>query len=178
MPQRNYASDTRPFTSKTLPEIFFSAVEEMGDSHAFGRILPSLKVEYISYRETLHRVRQVAGGLEALGIARGDRVAIMSPNRLEWALTDYGCLCSGIVDVPVYPTLTAHQVAYILKDSGSRIVFVPDSEHMAKALEAAAEVGRDIQVVVFDPPAPLPPGVMTWADFLTEGARRAAGWSD
>ena len=178
MPKPTYASDTRPFTPKTLNQLFLEAVDTLGDAPAFGRILPSLEVEYLSYREVLARVRSVAGALEALGIGAGERVAIMSPNRLEWALADYGCLCAGVVDVPVYPTLTAHQVAYILKDSGSRAVVVPDAEHMAKALEAVAEVGTPIQVIVVEPPEPLPPDVMSWDDFLGEGERRAARFSD
>lgn len=178
MPKPTYASDTRSFTPKTLNQLFLEAVDRLGDAPAFGRILPTLEVEYLSYREVLARVREVAGGLEALGIGAGDRVAIMSPNRLEWALADYGCLCAGVVDVPVYPTLTAPQVAYILKDSGARAVVVPDAEHMAKALEAVSEVGAAVRVIVVESPDALPDGAMSWADFVARGAERAAASSE
>ncbi len=177
MAKPTYVRDERPAVIKTLTQIFFEAVEAYGDRRAFGRILPSREVEYISYNETLERTTCVAGALESRGIPKGERVAIMSPNRLEWALTDYGCLCAGVVDVPIYATLTAPQVAYMLRDSGARIVFVPDKGQMAKALEAVSQCGHEVQVVVFDPPAELPDGVSSWADFMAEGATRAAGWS-
>ena len=54
----------------------------------------------------------------------GDRVAILSENRPEWAIADYACLMCGIADVPIYPTLPAEQIAYILRDSGAVAIFV------------------------------------------------------
>ncbi|MDP2955588.1 MAG: long-chain fatty acid--CoA ligase [Longimicrobiales bacterium] len=178
MSMRTYAADERPVTLKTLTQIFFEAVDAHGERDSFGRILPSKEVEYLSFRGVVAQARKVAGGLEAKGIVRGDRVAIMSPNRLEWALADYGCLCSGVVDVPIYPTLTAQQVSYILRDSGARLMFVPDADHVVKALEAIATCGRSVDVVVFDPPPELPGGVVAWSDFLAEGSRKAAAESD
>jgi len=177
MTRPTYVRDDRPVTIKTLTQLFFEAVDAYGERPAFGRILPSRDVEYISYNEVLTRARCVAGALESRGVARGERVAIMSPNRLEWALADYGCLCAGVVDVPIYPTLTAPQVAYMLKDSGARIVFVPDKGQLAKAQEAVAQCGSPVQVVVFDPPAELPAGVSSWGEFMAEGAERAARWN-
>lgn len=169
MSQHCYATDERTVEIKTLNEIFFEAVDERPDVPAFGRILPSLEIEYLTYRQLLEEVRRVGGALEAHGVAQGDRVAIMSPNRLEWALADFGCLCSRVVDVPVYPTLTAEQVAYILRDSEAKLVFVPDEDHMSKAVEAVSAGGLSATVVVFDPPAQIPAGVLSWADFLAKG---------
>jgi long-chain acyl-CoA synthetase len=178
MAKLTYVRDDRPVTIKTLTEILFEAVDAYGGRRAFGRILRSKEVEYISYDETLARAKCVAGALESRGIVRGDRAAIMSPNRLEWALADYGCLCAGVVDVPIYATLTVPQVAYILANSGARLLFVPDKEQMAKALDAMAQAGRSVQVVVFDPPRDLPDGVSSWADFVAEGAIHARRWGD
>jgi long-chain acyl-CoA synthetase len=177
MAKRTHASDDRTAPVRTLTEIFLGAVDAYGAKRAFGRIHPSREVEYISYDETLARAKCVAGALEARGLGRGDRAAIMSINRLEWALADYGCLCAGVVDVPVYPTLTAPQVAYILRDSGAQLLFVSDKGQLAKALEAIAECGRTVDVVAFDPPDDVPTGVTSWDDFMAEGAARAARWS-
>lgn len=173
MTQRTHASDERLVEPRTLTRIFFDAVDAYGEHRAFGRIRPSLDVEYVSYRETEELTRRVACSLDALGVTAGDRVGIMSPNRLEWALADFGCLCARVVDVPIYPTLTQAQLAYILKDSGAKLLFVPDADHMRKALEAREQAGSALPVVVFDPPGALPDGVLSWDGFLAVGAESA-----
>ena len=173
MSPQTYASNETPAVRKTLTQVFFEALDAFGDAPAFGRILPSMEVEYFSYRQTAELARKAAGGLSALGLERGDRAGIMSPNRLEWAVADLGCLCAGIVDVPIYPTLTASQVAYILKDSGAKLVFVPDADHLAKIVEARQGCPQEVKVVVFDPPQELPAGVTTWSDFLEDGVGAA-----
>ena len=73
----------------------------------------------ISYRELAERVQDLSIGLQELGVRRGDRVAILSENRPEWAITDYACLAARAADVPIYPTLPTRQVEYILRDSGA-----------------------------------------------------------
>src|SRR5918999_2812860 len=78
----------------------------------------------ISSDEMLARARAVALGLYSLGIGHGDRVCLLSETCPEWTLADAGCLFAGAIDVPIYPTLTPPQVAYILKDSGARILFI------------------------------------------------------
>ena len=80
----------------------------------------------ISSEQLLARVQLLAAGLYSLGVRHGDRVAILSESRVEWTLTDAGCLFAGAIDVPIYPTLTPPQVHYILKDSGSRLLVLAD----------------------------------------------------
>ena len=82
-----------------------------------------------SARET---VRRLVGALARAGIQPGDRVAIISPTRLEWALSDYALLSLGAVVVPIYPTLPAAQTRYILHDSGARLALVADAEQWRK----------------------------------------------
>jgi long-chain acyl-CoA synthetase len=89
----------------------------------------------ISSDEMMARARRIAGGLYSIGIRPGDRVAILSESRPEWTLTDAGCIFLGAVDVPIYPTLTAPQVRYILNDSGARVLVLSDQK---KYLELAA----------------------------------------
>ena len=84
----------------------------------------------ISAEEMLRRARNIAAGLHALGVRKGDRVAILSESCLEWVLSDQGCILSGAVAVPIYPTLTPLQVGYILSDSGARAVFISTSEKL------------------------------------------------
>ena len=73
----------------------------------------------ILYRELYEGVRAQAGGLRALGLKRGDRLAIQAENCVEWALTDWACQCLGVALVPIYPTLPADQAQYLVKDSGA-----------------------------------------------------------
>ena len=133
-----------------MTELFFDAVKKFGDEKALQRFT-SESISDISYNEVLQRYMSA---LRASSFVRGDRVAILSENRPEWAIVDYGALCSGILVVPIYPTLTAAQVEYVLTDSGAEMVFASTPELAQKALEAADACSHDIVVVAFDGGAP------------------------
>src|SRR5262249_44807575 len=76
--------------------------------------------------------------------------AILSENRPEWAIADFACLSLRLVDVPIYPTLTAHQVADLLRDSGCRAIFVSNRDQLAKIAEIRPDVPALSLVVTFD----------------------------
>ena len=107
----------------------------------------------ISAAEMLKRVRCIAAGLYSLGVRRSDRVAILSESRPEWVLTDAGCMFATAINVPIYPTLTAPQVRYILKDSGARVLVVQNEEKFLQVREAIAECKAIEHVVFFEKPA-------------------------
>jgi long-chain acyl-CoA synthetase len=104
----------------------------------------------ISSDDMLTRIRRIAAGLHLLGVGRGDRVAILSESRAEWTLMDGGCMFAGAIDVPIYPTLTASQVAYILKDSGARVLAINSTEKLAQLSDTFTNNPRLEQVIVFD----------------------------
>ncbi len=85
----------------------------------------------VTYRAFYERVRDMAAGLVAAGVEPGDRVALMSRTRLEWALCDYAIWQAGAVTVPIYDTSSAEQVEWILYDSGATAAFVETEEHAA-----------------------------------------------
>lgn len=93
----------------------------------------------ISAQELYSRVASVAAALRKSGVVPGDRIAILSENRPEWAIIDFASLLLGAVTVPIYSTLTAEQTAYLLKDSGAKVIFVSSEEHLRKALAIAAQ---------------------------------------
>jgi len=178
MAGRAYAANEQKVPEGTLVELLFEAVDTHGDRVALQRIAPAGGLESISYRETLGLVKQVAASLEARGLRRGDRVGILSENRPEWSLTDWGCLCAGVLDVPIYSTLTAPQVGYILADSGAKLVFASTPEQAEKAISAADGRRLPVEVVVFDAPDTPRAHVTTWQDFLAGGKALAESWSD
>jgi long-chain acyl-CoA synthetase len=133
----------------TLNQLFFAAIERFDKPDALqvkrdGRYVP------ISHREIERRVRHVAVGLKTLGITRGDVVGLLSENRPEWAIADYGCLTSGVTDVPIYPTLPADQTAFILKDSGAVALFVSTAEQAAKIAGIRSQLPALTHVISFD----------------------------
>ena len=169
------ASNPADIPKGTLAELFLTAVEKHGNSVAY-QYFPNegSDQEDVTFEEVYTLVRAAAAGLQELGLTRGDNVAILSENRLEWAIVDFACLCSGVLDVPIYSTLTAPQVAHILENSGAKMVFVSDSEQAEKALEACRQIGRELRVVVFGPPDPPLEDVLVWRDFLQHGRYAAA----
>src|SRR2546423_4517430 len=115
----------------------------------------------VSAEEMLRRARNLAAGLHSLGMRKGDRVAILSESCLEWVLADQGCILSGVVTVPIYPTLTPAQVSYILNDCGARAVFISTHEKF-KQVESEIKHCPTIQhVVLFDRNDPNPATVLS-----------------
>jgi long-chain acyl-CoA synthetase len=104
----------------------------------------------ISHSEVAVRVRHAARGLSSLGVRRGDRVAILSENRPEWAIADFACLTAGLTDVPIYPTLPAEQIAYILKDAGAVAIFVSNRLQAEKIREIRSQIPSLKSVIGFD----------------------------
>lgn len=86
----------------------------------------------LSYRDVADQVHDLSLGLLQLGVRPGDRVALLSENRPEWAITDYACLAACCTDVPVYPTLPAKQVEYILRDCGAVAALVSSETQLEK----------------------------------------------
>lgn len=104
----------------------------------------------IAHDRILEWVRRTALGLSAIGVRKGDRVAILSENRPEWAISDYACLTIGAVDVPIYATLPAEHMTYLLRDSGTAVIFVSTAQQAAKVAAIRAHVPKLAHVVCFD----------------------------
>ncbi|MEP6924858.1 MAG: long-chain fatty acid--CoA ligase [Pyrinomonadaceae bacterium] len=116
----------------TLVALFYQAAKEKKRTDALNYKQAGVW-QSISSDEMISRAENIALGLNALGVRRGDRVALMSANCPEWTLSDAGCQFAGIVNVPIYTTLNAHQIEYILNDSGSQILLIQNKscfEHL------------------------------------------------
>ena len=134
----------------TLTALFLDALRKHDRPDALLHRVATNSWRPISHRTVLERVRRVALGLRELGIARGDRVAILSENRPEWAIADYACLTAGLTDVPIYPTLPAEQIPYILNDSGAVALFVSTTLQAEKVASIRAQAPGVRFVIAFD----------------------------
>jgi long-chain acyl-CoA synthetase len=103
----------------------------------------------IASAEAYGRVRALAARLAQWGVVKGDRVALISENRWEWPVTDFAVLALGAVDVPLYMTLTAEQVGYMLRDSGAKVAVVSSWEQVEK-VRAAGSLPALQHVLVMD----------------------------
>ena len=156
----------------TLTRLFFDAVAREGSQPAFrykaGRVWRS-----VTHSEVEDRVRAISLGLRELGIRPGDRVAILSETRLDWILADCACLCARVADVPIYPSLPANQIEYILRDSDASAVLCSSALQLAKLLEVREGLPALRHLVVFDPLAKRD-GAITLAELEAKGWAAAA----
>jgi long-chain acyl-CoA synthetase len=151
--------------------MFFTAVDRFGSKPAALRYKTEGVWQDITHQDLARRVKHAALGLRSLGIQPGERVAILSHNRPEWAIADYACQSTGCADVPVYPTLPASQVAYILVDSDARAVFVEDRDQYDKVISVRSETPAIEWIIVFDTADGMDaPGVMSFQELLQRGA--------
>jgi long-chain acyl-CoA synthetase len=107
---------------RSLPELFIESCRVHAERNCWlVREGPSYRA--ISYSEAERRVAACASRLRSFGVEKGDRVAIMAENGVEWAILDWAILSVGAITVPIYPTLPAHEAGLILRDSGARFAF-------------------------------------------------------
>ncbi len=134
----------------TLPQLFFQAIERFATKRAALRHKVGAQWKDITHQEFARRVQHTALGLRELGIKAGDHVAILSENRPEWAIADFACMNSGIVDVTVYPTLIASQIEYLLNDSESIAIFISDRTQLDKIEEIRTRLPHLQHIISFD----------------------------
>ena len=152
---------------RTLCDVFLSAAAsgkpDLLISKVGGAWTP------ISSRDFGFTVRSVSLGLNALGVQPGDRVAILSENRPEWAMSDYAILCAGAWSVPIYPTLPSHQIAPLLNDSGAKAIFVSTVEQLGKILQIKSQCPALDHVIAMDASPPAAPGYLTFHALADKG---------
>ena len=131
----------------TLADIFFASIAHDRERHVIFKRGSAWQV--ISSRQLYGYVATLARILKQWGIRKGDRVAILSENRPEWMIADFACVSTGIVDVPIYATLTAEQTLYLLQNSGARVIFVSTLEQLRKVQSIQAQTSLE-KIVVMD----------------------------
>ena len=152
----------------TLNKLFFDAIDTFQHPAAY-QVKRDGTYRPIAHAEVLRRVRRISLGLRALGLAPGDRVAILSENRPEWAFADWACLTARLSDVPIYPTLPAEQITHLLVNSGAKVIFVSNELQAGKIAQVRAQAPALAHVISFAAPAPAG-ATMTLAQLEERGA--------
>jgi long-chain acyl-CoA synthetase len=132
----------------TLGRMILSA-SQRGEDVALRRPLQE-GFESITYRELGERARAIAAGLIALGIERGEVVAILCSTRAEWTLVEAGALCAGAVVAPIYDTNSPEECRHVLAHSQARLVFCEDAAQVAKVEPIAPQCPHLEHVIVID----------------------------
>ena len=122
---------------------------------------------WITYGDFARIVDQARAGLAQVGVTKGDRVAVIANNRVEWAASAYGTYGLGGAFVPMYEAQQAKEWKFILNDSNAKVAFVSTPEIAKKVNEFKSEVPSLQHVIVYDAPASDP---NSWTAFLANGA--------
>jgi long-chain acyl-CoA synthetase len=144
---------------RTLAELFLKSAGQGRPDLLLHKVAGSYRP--IATAELVPKVQRLSKALQELGVARGDRVALMAENGPHWPLVDFATLCMGGVVVPIYPTLLPKDAAYIVNDSGAKVVFVQGPERLEGLLAQRAAMPGLQHIVLIDEGAAAGPGHST-----------------
>jgi long-chain acyl-CoA synthetase len=136
-------------TARTLPALFFEQAARRGEGVALRHKVQGLW-RRVSWSEYALQVRRVAAALLASGLRGQDKVAILGENRPEWVYCQLGTMAAGGVVCGIYATSAPPQIAYVLRHSEARVLFLDNEEQLEKALPVLGDTGVE-RVVVWDP---------------------------
>ncbi len=154
---------------ETITQVVWQHIRDYPDNVVL-RVKSASGYKGITWRELGETVRTLSIALIELGIKMGDKAAIFSENRPEWAYADLAILSCGAITIPIYSTSTPKEIEYILKDSGASIIFVSTREMLNKASSATA--GTRIRLIIsFEDIASPDPLVTNLKLFLSRGRK-------
>jgi len=157
-------------TCRSLPAMFFEVARQRGPK-PFLWAKHERAYRALSWSETADSVTRLARSLLSLGVEPGDRVALVSENRPEWAIADLAIMSVGAVTVPAYVTNTVEDHRHILGNSGARIAIV-STPALAERLIPAAELVPSVRsVIAIEPPgvSAATVAVHAWDEVLAAG---------
>ncbi len=155
-----------PTPASSVGRLFLDRVAQSAHREAFRGPLESGGWRSWTWQEAGDEVAELAAGLLALGLKKEDRVAIASSTRVEWILADLAIMCAGGANTTVYPSTEHHDVAFILGDSGARIVFAENETQIAKIRNNGVPIEK---VIVIDGEGSDNGWCLSWADLRALG---------
>ena len=142
--------------AQSIAHLFRQRVAASGSREALQYLVPDTgtesgeRLERLTWDQTRERADLWAAGLVALGVGLEDRVAIASTTRVEWVLADLAIMTAGAATTTIYPTMLDADVAYIVADSGSKVVFAENAAQVQKLRDHRGELPELLRVVTFD----------------------------
>jgi len=123
----------------------------------------------VRWRDQVETCKKISKSLMALGVKKGERVAILSQTRLEWVQCDFGLVSCGAVTVGIYHTNLAPDCAYIINHSDAEIIFVENQDQLSKVQQARENTPKLRQLIIFDGDGSADGSVLSFAEFLRKG---------
>ena len=149
----------------TVLDLYRREFESSREEHYFHYTLDGCSTQ--STAEFFSRTAGLATGLEKLGVRSGDRVMLLTDNRPEWHVVDLAAIDLGAADVPIYGTLTPAQIAYQVKDSGSKIAIAENADQMVKFLQIRDECPDLAHLIQIE--GPCAAGVLPLTEVIDSG---------
>ena len=158
-----------PASGSTIPEMLADRIRKTPDRPAM-RSKKDGVWKVVTWTQAGEGAREVAAGLVASGVEPGQTVNILSSNRPEWHLADWGTMLAGAVPVPIYATNSPDQVAYVANHSEATFAFAENPEQLrklVKVLDGLPDLRRI--VVMTGVPDEVDPRIATWSEFIAAG---------
>src|SRR3954464_15227257 len=144
------STTSRGTGSATIADIVSLAAERYGERPA-ARFKRDGEWTDISYTALGEIVSEIARGLIDLGVQPGDRVALLCTTRVEWTYADFAITAAGAVVVPIYPTNSPDECAWVAGDSESRFVVCEDASQVAKIAAVRERLPKLEEIVAIEP---------------------------
>jgi long-chain acyl-CoA synthetase len=172
---RQRAELENEISGKTLCDLLAETAGNWGSTPAYSDRDDGGPWQTITWAQVRQQAFELAAAFAALGLAPGERVALMLPNRVEHVLADFGALHAGAVPVTFYATLAADQIAYMAGDCDARIAVLDGADQLARWQPVLAQLPGLKKIIVRDPAAcPAGEQFMTWPDFAALGREQLA----
>jgi len=162
---------------RSIARKFFDRVAEHPDRLLFQNKESGAWRKY-SWAMAGEIIREIGQGLLALGVEPGERVAILSENRLEWVFTDLAILAAGGVSVGIYPSVLAAEVEYIVGNSEARVIFVSNAGQLQKLADRAETMPTLEQIITYARIPGAPAAAITLEELRARGRADAEAHPD
>lgn len=155
---------------KTIVEVLQNRIKKYGDKEFLKYKRENIWMS-ITWNEFGKMVRNFSAGLLISGMNKGETVCLLSNNRPEWIISDFGILSIGAITVPIYPTLLAKDVAYIINHCEAKILIVENQMQLDKVISVKENLPNLQKIIVFDEYRSDEKIVMSFEEVLKEGEK-------